>query len=102
MRRRIRLLFEQYREFGLTYALLNAVREGIDRLLEPVDAVLLRREGAKGALGPAHRRFRGQTTLDNRDLWTSYDWSEGGTEWGPAGQPRRSDRRSCCRRARIA
>ena len=83
MRRRIRLLFKQSREFGLAYALLNAMREGIDRLLEPVDAVLLRREGAKGALGPAHRRFRGQTTLDNRDLWNSYDWSQGGTEWGP-------------------
>ena len=83
MRRRIRLLFRQYREFGLAYALLNAAREGIDRLLEPVDAVLLRREGAKGVLGPAHRRFRGQTALDNRDLWTSYDWSGGGTEWGP-------------------
>ena len=35
-------------------------------------------------LGPAHRRYRGQTPLDNRELWSGYDWSGGGLEWGPA------------------
>ena len=84
MRRRVRLLSEQRRELGLPYALLNAVREAIDRLLEPLDGVLLRIEGRRGVLGPAHRRYRGQTALDNRELWSGYDWSGGGLEWGPA------------------
>ncbi len=35
-------------------------------------------------LGPAHRRYRGQSALDNRELWERYDWSGGGMEWGPA------------------
>ena len=84
VRRRVRLLSEQRRELGLPYALLNAVREAIDRLLEPLDGVLLRVEGRRGVLGPAHRRYRGQTPLDNRELWSAYDWSGGGLEWGPA------------------
>jgi len=74
----------QRRELGLAYALLNAAREGIDRVLEPLDRVLLRIEGRRAVLGPAHRRFRGQSALDNRELWSEYDWSGGGLEWGPA------------------
>ena len=46
--------------------------------------MLLRIEGRRGVLGPAHRRYRGQTPLDNRELWSGYDWSGGGLEWGPA------------------
>jgi ubiquinone/menaquinone biosynthesis C-methylase UbiE len=53
-------------------------------MLEPLDRVLLRVEGRKPVLGPAHRRYRGQTVLDNRELWAGYDWSGGGLEWGPA------------------
>ena len=60
------------------------MREGIDRLLEPLDGVLLRIEGRRAVPGPAHRRYRGQTSLDNRELWSGYDWSGGGMEWGPA------------------
>lgn len=45
--------------------------------------MLLRIEGRREVLGPAHRRFRGQTALDNRELWSGYDWSGGGLEWGP-------------------
>ena len=83
-RRRLRLIAQQRRELGLPYALLNAAHEAIDRLLEPLDGVLLRIEGRRGVLGPAHRRYRGQTPLDNRELWSRYDWSGGGLEWGPA------------------
>ena len=45
--------------------------------------MLLRIEGRRAVLGPAHRRFRGQSSLDNRELWSRYDWSGGGLEWGP-------------------
>jgi SAM-dependent methyltransferase len=51
-------------------------------VLEPLDGLLLRIEGRKPVLGPAHRRYRGQTALDNRELWGEYDWSGGGLEWG--------------------
>lgn len=84
MRRPLRRFGEQRRELGLPYALLNALRAGVDRMLEPLDGVLLRIEGRRGVLGPAHRRYRGQSALDNRQLWSGYDWSGGGMEWGPA------------------
>jgi SAM-dependent methyltransferase len=84
VRRRLRLLREQRRKLGLPYALLNTAREGIERALDPLDRVLLRIEDRHEHLGPAHRRFRGQTALDNRELWGGYDWSGGGLEWGPA------------------
>ena len=41
----------------------------------------LRAEGARGELGPAHRRWRGNSVGSNRDWWERYDWSAGGDEW---------------------
>lgn len=82
MGRRLHRFSGERRELGLRYASLNLAREAIDRLLEPIDGVLLRIEGRRGVLGPAHRRHRGQSALDNRELWASYDWSGGGVEWG--------------------
>jgi SAM-dependent methyltransferase len=32
-------------------------------------------------LGPAHLRWRGNSSADNRLLWTGWDWSHGGEEW---------------------
>ena len=50
----------------------------------PLDAYLLQIEGTQGVLGPAHRRYRGHSPLENREQWSVYDWSGGGEEWGPA------------------
>jgi SAM-dependent methyltransferase len=41
----------------------------------------LEREQLQGVLGPAHRRWRGNSALDNRERWTHWDWSGGGEEW---------------------
>jgi SAM-dependent methyltransferase len=32
-------------------------------------------------LGPAHLRWRGNSSVDNRRRWSTYDWSGGGEEW---------------------
>jgi ubiquinone/menaquinone biosynthesis C-methylase UbiE len=41
----------------------------------------LAREQRRGVLGPAHRRWRGNSAIDNRERWTHWDWSSGGEEW---------------------
>jgi len=83
VRRRLKRFSAQRRELGPGYAVVNLGRETVDRLLEPLDDVLLRIESRRGVLGPAHRRHRGQSAFDNRELWEGYDWSGGGLEWGP-------------------
>jgi ubiquinone/menaquinone biosynthesis C-methylase UbiE len=39
------------------------------------------REQERVELGPAHRRWRGNSTSENRARWDGWDWSEGGEEW---------------------
>jgi SAM-dependent methyltransferase len=41
----------------------------------------LEREQRRGVLGSAHRRWRGNSAVDNRERWTHWDWSGGGEEW---------------------
>ncbi len=41
----------------------------------------LEREQRQGVLGPAHRRWHGNSASDNRERWTGWDWSGGGEEW---------------------
>lgn len=38
-------------------------------------------EQRRGVFGPAHLRWRGNSLLDNRRQWSSYDWSRRGEEW---------------------
>jgi SAM-dependent methyltransferase len=38
-------------------------------------------EQARGELGRAHRRWRGNSVAANRSWWDRYDWSGGGEEW---------------------
>lgn len=71
-------------QFGVAYVVALAVRSLVDRALLPLDAYLLRVEGTRGILGPAHRRYRAHSPLENRQQWSAYDWSAGGEEWGPA------------------
>lgn len=70
------------RQFGLAYVLLLVVRALVDRALVPLDAYLLRREGERAVLGPAHRAYRGHSPMENREQWAAYDWSARGEEWG--------------------
>ena len=41
----------------------------------------LEREQRRGELGPAHRRWRGNSAAENRERWSGWDWSSGGEEW---------------------
>jgi SAM-dependent methyltransferase len=41
----------------------------------------LTREQRRGVLGSAHRRWRDNSAVANRDRWTRWDWSDGGEEW---------------------
>jgi SAM-dependent methyltransferase len=38
-------------------------------------------EQQRGVLGPAHLRWRGNSSLDNQRRWSDYDWSARGEEW---------------------
>ena len=78
--RRVR---DYQRQFGAAYVVALLLRSIVDRALIPIDTYLLRVEGTRGVLGPAHRGYRGHTALDNRQQWSAFDWSYGGEEWGP-------------------
>src|SRR5581483_8054626 len=78
LRRVVSRTREYRRQFGLGYVLAFWFRSLVDRVLAPVDAYLLRIEGARGILGPSHRGYRGHSPLENRRLWSAYDWSTGG------------------------
>jgi SAM-dependent methyltransferase len=41
----------------------------------------LAREQRRGVLGPAHRRWRDNSAVANRDRWARWDWTGGGEEW---------------------
>jgi SAM-dependent methyltransferase len=41
----------------------------------------LEAEQRRGVLGPAHRRWRGNSPEENERRWTGWDWSRGGEEW---------------------
>jgi SAM-dependent methyltransferase len=41
----------------------------------------LTREQRAGVLGPAHRAWSGNSSAENRERWTHWDWSRGGEEW---------------------
>jgi SAM-dependent methyltransferase len=43
--------------------------------------VRLEREQRRRVLGPAHRRWRGNSAIDNRARWSEWDWSDRGEEW---------------------
>jgi SAM-dependent methyltransferase len=38
-------------------------------------------EQKKGVLGPAHRRWRGNSPGENRQKWNAWDWSSRGEQW---------------------
>src|SRR6478609_3336738 len=51
------------------------------RARQRVGDVVLEIEGRRGVLGPAHRRWRGNSAADNRGRWNGWDWSGLGEEW---------------------
>jgi ubiquinone/menaquinone biosynthesis C-methylase UbiE len=70
--------WESYRrglsELGPVHAILLAVRNAIE-------SVLLRIEGRRGVLGPAHRAYQAHSVERNIQTWSRWDWRSLGEEW---------------------
>lgn len=60
---------------------IRAAQRRLARLSGHVVDWRLEREQRKGVLGPAHRGWRGNSALENRERWTDWDWSSRGEEW---------------------
>ncbi len=61
--------------------LVRAVRRRLRLLTAHAVDWRLEREQCRGVLGPAHRRWRGNSAVDNRVRWSEWNWSTGGEEW---------------------
>jgi ubiquinone/menaquinone biosynthesis C-methylase UbiE len=72
-----------WREFGFRYAAAETIALVGDRLLvRPAQHRLLRIEGERGVLGPAHREYVGHSVGENRDTWgTGYEWRSDAEDW---------------------
>src|SRR5262245_54178950 len=69
------------RTLGIPYLLLSGARLAAHRAEQRLEQALLRIEGRRGVLGPAHERHGDHSAARNRAVWTEYDWSERGEEW---------------------
>jgi SAM-dependent methyltransferase len=65
----------------MTSTVVRAARGLRRRAGEAFTDRVLELEQRRGVLGPAHRRWSGNSAADNRDQWTSWDWSSLGEEW---------------------
>ena len=59
----------------------QAVKRRLGKLTGTLLDWRLQREQRKGVLGAAHRGWRGNSALENRERWTDWDWSRRGEEW---------------------
>jgi SAM-dependent methyltransferase len=59
----------------------RAAKRRLERLADGVVDRRLEDEQRRGVLGPAHRRWTGNSAMDNRERWTEWNWSSGGEEW---------------------
>jgi ubiquinone/menaquinone biosynthesis C-methylase UbiE len=66
---------------GAPYVALSAARVLAERLERALEQTLLRIEGRRGVLGPAHERHGDHSAARNREVWTEYDWDGRGEEW---------------------
>lgn len=89
-----RAYIARFREFGLAHAAISALRSVARRMsqvlygvVDALEAQLLRIEGEKGLLGPAHRAYAGHSSGENRAIWQTWDWSRRGEEWDDTEQP---------------
>lgn len=61
--------------------LTRSARRAVRRVRATVEDRQVIAEQRRGVLGPAHLRWRGNSSLDNRQRWSDYDWSGRGEEW---------------------
>lgn len=62
-------------------ASLRFARHVVRRMRSTIEDHQLIAEQRRGVLGPAHLRWCGNSSLDNRRQWSDYDWSGLGDEW---------------------
>jgi SAM-dependent methyltransferase len=62
-------------------SLARRIRRAGGQARERIVDARLEREQARGELGRAHRRWRGNSTRENERAWTQWDWSGRGEEW---------------------
>jgi ubiquinone/menaquinone biosynthesis C-methylase UbiE len=74
------------RALGLVYVALAAARLGAQRLTQSLEQELLRIEGRRGVMGPAHERHADHSAARNREVWTEYDWNTRGEEWSESAE----------------
>lgn len=72
------------RRDGLPAALRAGAERVRRRTVQRIEDIALEAEGRLGVLGPAHRRWKGNSADDNRDMWNGWDWSRLGEEWTPS------------------
>lgn len=91
--RRFRSLYQQlgpaYGALVPLWMLAGGASRAFGRTTRSIEARLLRIEGARGILGPAHRAYSGHSAEENREIWTTWDWSQGGNEWNDSDEPER-------------
>ncbi len=91
--RRFRFLYEQlgpaYGALAPLWLLTNGAARTLGRTTRSIEARMLRIEGARGVLGPAHRAYSGHSPEENREIWSTWDWSQGGNEWNDSDEPER-------------
>ncbi len=91
---RARTYRSRYEKFGLLYAALAPMRSlttvaarSLDETSALIEARLLKIEGARGVLGPAHMAYSGHSPNENRAIWSTWDWSRRGEEWNDSDEP---------------
>jgi ubiquinone/menaquinone biosynthesis C-methylase UbiE len=89
--RRFRALLAQlgpgYGAIAPLWLLAGGATRTFGRTAQTLEARMLRIEGARGILGPAHRAYSGHSAEENREIWTTWDWSQGGNEWNDSDDP---------------
>ena len=72
---------DQARRLGPGYAFADVGLRASRKLAQRLEDALLEIEGERGVLGPAHERWRDNSTTENRRRWNEWDWSQQGEEW---------------------
>src|SRR6476619_3329583 len=72
---------ERARDEGLGAGAAEVVARAARRLRERAQDSVLEIEGRRGVLGPAPRRWRDNSSTENRNRWNDWDWGSLGEEW---------------------
>jgi ubiquinone/menaquinone biosynthesis C-methylase UbiE len=72
---------ERVRRDGAGATAAHVARRAATLGAQQLEDLRLEIEQARGVLGPAHRAWSGNSSNENRERWTGWDWSQAGEEW---------------------